>query len=135
MGVEITTVKGRREIGEFIDLPFRLHAGTPWVTPLKLERRLFLNRKLNAYFRHGEAEYFLARRDGRVVGRITAQIDFAYNQFHGGRTGMFGFLEFEDDPEILRALLADGRSAGCGRAAATRCWGRWTSLSTRRPGS
>ncbi|HEX3736056.1 MAG TPA: hypothetical protein VHV53_00815 [Solirubrobacterales bacterium] len=117
MAVEITTVKGRRQVGEFIDLPFRLHAGTPWVTPLKLERRLFLDRKLNAYFKHGEAEYFLARRDGRVVGRITAQIDFAYNRFHGTRTGMFGFLEFEDDPAILGALLAAAegwlRARGC----------------------
>jgi GNAT superfamily N-acetyltransferase len=117
MAVEITTVKGRRQIGEFIDLPFRLHAETPWVTPLKLERRIFLNRKLNAYFKHGEAEYFLARREGRVVGRITAQIDFAYNRFHHSRTGMFGFLEFEDDPEILATLLATAeswlRARGC----------------------
>ncbi len=117
MAVEITTVEGRRAIGEFTDLPFRLHQGTPWVTPLKIERNLFLSRRLNPYFKHGEAEYFLARRDGRVVGRITAQIDFAYNQFHGGRTGMFGFLEFEDDPEILRALLASAeawlRARGC----------------------
>ena len=75
MGVEISTVKGRRDLREFVDLPFRLHAGTPWVTPLRLERRIFLNRRLNAYFTHGEAEYFLARRGGRVVGRITAQID------------------------------------------------------------
>jgi GNAT superfamily N-acetyltransferase len=117
VGVEITAVKGRRQIGEFIDLPFRLHAGTPWVTPLKLERHQFLTRKLNAYFTHGEAEYFLARRDERVVGRITAQIDFAYNRFHGGRTGMFGFLEFEDDPEVLARLLAAAegwlRARGC----------------------
>jgi GNAT superfamily N-acetyltransferase len=117
VGIEITRVEGSRQVGEFIDLPFRLHAGTPWVTPLKLERRLFLNQKLNAYFKHGEGEYFLARRDGRVVGRITAQIDFAYNQFHGGRTGMFGFLEFEDDPEVLARLLAAAegwlRARGC----------------------
>jgi GNAT superfamily N-acetyltransferase len=106
VAVEITTVRDRRELGEFIDLPFRLHAGTPWITPLKVERRAFLSKKLNAFFKHGEAEYFLARRGGRVVGRITAQIDFAYNQFHGTRTGMFGFIEFEDDPEILRALLS-----------------------------
>ncbi|MBS1676873.1 MAG: hypothetical protein JST08_05760 [Actinobacteria bacterium] len=117
MAVEITTVKNRRQIGEFIDLPFRLHKGTPWVTPLKLERHQFLTRRLNAYFTHGEADYFLARREGRVVGRITAQIDFAYNRFHGTRTGMFGFLEFEDDPEVLAALLrtAEGwlRARGC----------------------
>jgi GNAT superfamily N-acetyltransferase len=110
VGIEVTSARGRKAVGEFIDLPYRLHAGTPWVPPLKLERRVFLSRKLNAYFSHGEAEYFLARRDGRVVGRITAQVDFAYNRFHGGRTGMFGFLEFEDDPEVLRALLAAAES-------------------------
>ena len=87
------------------------------MTPLKLERHQFLTRRLNAYFTHGEADYFLARRDGRVVGRITAQIDFAYNRFHGTRTGMFGFLEFEDDPEVLAALVRTAewwlRARGC----------------------
>jgi hypothetical protein len=82
-----------------------LHAGTPWIPPLKLERYAFLSRKLNAYFTHGEAEYFLARRGGRVVGRITAQIDREFNDFHDNRWGMFGFLELEDDPDVLRALL------------------------------
>jgi GNAT superfamily N-acetyltransferase len=117
VAIEIVTARGRRAIGEFIDLPYRLHAGTPWVPQLKLERRIFLSRRLNAYFSHGEAEYFLARHEGRVVGRISAQIDFAYNQFHGSRTGMFGFLEFEDDPAILAALLAAAeewlRARGC----------------------
>ena len=117
MGVEVQPARGFRQIGEFIDLPFRLHAGTPWVPPLKLERRIFLSRRLNAYFSHGEAEYFLARRGGRVVGRITAQIDHAYNEFHKSRTGMFGFLELEDDPEILAELLGAAeawlRQRGC----------------------
>ena len=58
-----------QQLRAFVDLPFRLHAGTPWIPPLKLERYLFLTRRLNPYFTHGEAEYFLARRDGRVVGR------------------------------------------------------------------
>ncbi len=118
--VEVVPVRGGRDLRAFIDLPFRLHAGTVWVPPLKLERRLFLNRKLNAFFKHGDAEYFLARRGGRVVGRVTAQIDRAYNEFHDNRWGMFGFLEFEDDQEVLEALLraAEGwlRERGCDRA-------------------
>ena len=51
------------------------------------------------------AQYFLARRDGRVVGRITAQIDAPSTRITATRWGMFGFLEFEDDPEVLDALL------------------------------
>ena len=105
MSVDVRPVQGFRDLREFIALPFRLHAGTPWVPPLKIERYLFLNRRLNPYFTHGEAEYFLARRNGRVVGRVTAQLDRAFNDYHQAKWGMFGFLEFEEDPEVLEALL------------------------------
>src|SRR5436305_5984968 len=105
MSPEVRPVQGLRDLREFVALPFRLHAGTPWVPPLKVERYLFLNRRLNPYFTHGEAEYFLARRDGRVVGRITAQVDHAFNDYHQARWGMFGFLEFEEDQEVLTSLL------------------------------
>ncbi len=103
--VQIAPVRGVRDLRAFVELPYRLHAGTPWVPPLKLERYMFLTKKLNPYFTHGEAEYFLARRGGKVVGRITAQIDHAFNEFHQNRWGNFGFLEFEDDQEILNGLL------------------------------
>ena len=117
--VSIRTARGPAAVKRFIDLPYRLHAGTPWIPPLKLERRLFLNRRLNPYFTHGEAEYFLAWRDGRVVGRVSAQIDRAFNAYHGNRWGMFGFLEMEDDPEVAAALLDAAatwlRERGCER--------------------
>ncbi len=106
MGVEVTAVSGRRDLKAFIELPFRLHANHPlWVPPLKLERRLFLNRRMNAFFTHGEAEYFLARRDGRVVGRISAQVNHAFNDYQQKNWGWFGFLELEDDQEVAEALL------------------------------
>jgi GNAT superfamily N-acetyltransferase len=115
----IRPVRNRRDLKRFVDLPYRLHQGTPWVPPLRLERRLFLNRKLNPYFKHGEAEYFLALRGERVVGRISAQIDRAFNEFHQNRWGMFGFLDLEDDEEAMTALLdaaADWlRQRGCER--------------------
>jgi hypothetical protein len=104
--VQVRAVSGRRDLTRFIDLPFALHANHPqWVPPLKIERRLFLNRRLNAFFSHGEAEYFLALRDGRAAGRISAHIDHAYNDYHGERWGWFGFLELEDDAATATALL------------------------------
>lgn len=113
----IRPVRNRRDLKRFVELPYRLHEGTPWVPPLKLERRLFLNRRLNPYFKHGEAEYFLALRGERVVGRISAQIDRAFNEFHRNRWGMFGFLDLEDDEEVMAALLGAAedwlRQRGC----------------------
>ena len=105
MSVQVTPVRSLGDLKAFVDLPYRLHAGTVWVPPLKLERYLFLSRRVNAFFKHGRAQYFLARRDGRVVGRISAQINDAYNDYHQDASGMFGFLEFEDDLEVVTALL------------------------------
>jgi GNAT superfamily N-acetyltransferase len=106
VSVEVRKVSGRADLKRFIDLPFRLHANQPlWVPPLKLERRLFLSRRMNAFFSHGQAEYFLALRGERVVGRITAHINHAFNDYQKKNWGWFGFLEFEQDQEVLDALL------------------------------
>jgi GNAT superfamily N-acetyltransferase len=103
----VSPVRGRRDLREFIGLPYRLHSTSPvWVPPLRIERRIFLSRRFNAFFKHGDAQLFLARRDGRVTGRVSAQYDQAFNDYHDNRWGMFGFLEMEDDPEVLPALLA-----------------------------
>lgn len=103
--IEVRPVSGRRELTAFIKLPFRLHQGTVWVPPLISERRAFLDRSKNPYFDHAEAEYFLAWRDGKPVGRITAQIDSRWDEFQGGGDGMFGFFESENDAPIAEALL------------------------------
>jgi len=118
VAVEIKSVSGLGDLRRFVDLPYRLHANHPlWVPPLKLERYLFLSRKMNAFFSHGEAEYFLATRGGRVVGRATAQINTAFNEQQTKNWGWFGFLEFEEDIEVLGALL----DAACGWLRARGC--------------
>jgi len=103
--VNVRPVRGRRDLDAFIRVPFRLHRGTPWVPPLIIERREFLNRDKNPFFAHGEAEYFLAERDGEVVGRITAHVDERWTQHNGGNDGMFGFFECERSPETAKALM------------------------------
>lgn len=102
----VEPVRGRADLERFIRLPYRLYRDADrWVPPLLFERRRHLDRRRNPYFQHAEAEYFLARREGRVVGRITAQVDRRFNEFQGNDWGHFGFLECEPDPEIAEALL------------------------------
>jgi GNAT superfamily N-acetyltransferase len=76
------------------------------VPPLLLERRRFFDRQRNPFFEHAEAEYFLAWRGGRAVGRLSAHVDRHFNEFQDHDWGMFGFFECEDDPEAAQALLA-----------------------------
>jgi len=107
MSLEIRPVASRRDLTTFITLPRRLYRTEPnWVGPLISERRRFLDRSRNPFFDHAEAEYYLALRDGRPVGRITAQVDRNFNEFQGNDWGMFGFFECERDPEAAQALLA-----------------------------
>ncbi len=90
----------------FIRLPFRLYKGQPnWVPPLIYERKRHLDRKKNPFFEHAEAEYFLALRDGEVVGRISAHIDQRLNEFQNNDWGLFGFFESIDDQEVADALF------------------------------
>src|SRR5215218_7603224 len=87
--VTVRPVKSKGDLRAFIKLPFRLHRGSPWVPPLIMERREFLDRDKNPFFEHAEAEYFLAERDGEIVGRITAHVDERWTQHNGGNDGMF----------------------------------------------
>jgi GNAT superfamily N-acetyltransferase len=120
MAVDVTPVGTRKDLDTFIKLPFRLYRGQEhWIPPLIYDRRRFLDRSRNPFFEHGEAEYFLARRDGRVVGRISAQVDRHLHEFQDNRWGQFGFFDAEDDQEAATALVdaaeAWVRARGCDR--------------------
>jgi len=106
MSVTVTPVSGRRDLDAFIKLPFGLYRDDPnWVPPLFYTERHRFNPKTNPFLQHADHQLFLARRDGQVVGRISAHVDHEHNRFHQERTGFFGFFESQDDPETARALL------------------------------
>jgi len=105
--VTIRPVRSRSELKGFVKVPFRLHRDHPqWVAPLVFERMEFLNPKKNPWFQHGEAELFVAERDGEPVGRLSAHIDRRWDEYQGGSDAMFGFFETSEDPEVARALIA-----------------------------
>ena len=105
--VEIRPVASKRELNTFIKLPWRLYRNEPnWVPPLLFDRKRFLDRRRNPFFKHADVEFFLAWRGERPVGRITAQIDRHFNKFQQHDWGMFGFFECENDPEAAASLLS-----------------------------
>jgi hypothetical protein len=106
VAIEVRPVRSRRELKTFIKLPWRIYGNDdPWVPPLIPERRRFLDRSRNPWFEHADAELFVAWRDDSPVGRISAQVDHAYNDFHGSRWGWFGFFECVEDRAAAAALL------------------------------
>jgi len=106
--VRVAPARGSGDLRRFIDLPWRLYAGDPcWVPPLRSKVRELLDER-HPFYAGGaaEREVFLARRGGRVVGRVVAVANHAFNVYHNDRTGFFGFFECEDDQVASRDLLA-----------------------------
>ncbi len=105
MSISVRPVATKADKKAFIDLAYRLNAGDPnWVPPLKDEVNGLITPGRNPWFEHGEAAFFLAERDGRVVGRISAQVDQLVLQHMGAGIGQWGLFEGEDEA-VFRALI------------------------------
>ena len=109
--VTIRPVETKQDRKTFIDLPFRLYADDPnWVPPLKGEALGLITPEKNGWFSHAKAQLFLAKEDGRVVGRISAHIDtlaltMPAAQGFGPGVGQWGLMDAERE-DIFVALLA-----------------------------
>jgi ribosomal protein S18 acetylase RimI-like enzyme len=105
--VTIREAVTKKEINTFIKFPWTIYKNDPnWVPPIIMDVRRMLDRKKSPFFEFGEAIYFLAYRNKKCVGRVTAHINHNHNNFHQSRDGFFGFYECVDDSEVSDALLA-----------------------------
>ena len=104
--IEISAVRTRKDRDDFVKFPRRIYVNDPaWVPPLLLERKEFIDRTEHPFYRHGEAELFLARRNGEIAGRIMSSDDPNYNALHRSNVGCFGLFETIDELDIAHALL------------------------------
>lgn len=116
MSLGIRAVKSKADRRAFVDLPYRLYANDPnWVPPLKDEVHGLITPGKNPWFEHGEAELFLAMRDGRVAGRICAHVDHLATAQPaqlgmGPGAGNWGLLEAED-AEAAAVLITRAEAA------------------------
>ena len=104
--VEVVPVTNKGLLKAFIKAPWPIYKDdAAWRPPLLLERRMALSPR-EPVFQHLQWQAWLARRNGRTLGRISAQVDALHQDRYGDATGFFGLLEGEDDPQIFAALLA-----------------------------
>lgn len=117
-GLEVVTVDSKGSLNEFVELPYRIYRDDAhWVPPLRIAVRELLDKAKHPYYANAETELYLARRDGKTVGRVAAILDKAHNRFHEEKAGFFGFFECEDDTEAAKALLAAARKWTAGKGA------------------
>ncbi len=98
-------------ITAFLDVVSAIYKGDPYyVRPLDMDLGDRLNPKKNPFFQHGEGTIFTAHKQGRCVGRITAQIDREHLDRYKDATGFFGFFDTMNDPVVSSALLGRAES-------------------------
>ena len=105
--IEIKRVTDKRGLDAFIQLHYDLYRGNQFDAPnLYKDELRTLSRDKNSAFDFCDAEYFLAYRDGKVVGRVAAIVNYRYNEQWQRPCVRFGWLDLIDDAEVMRALLA-----------------------------
>jgi GNAT superfamily N-acetyltransferase len=104
--VTVQPVRNDRDRRIFLEFPWKIYRHDPlWVPPLLADRRRATDPRTGVFFKRGEAEFFIAWRDGVPVGTICAAVDKAYNASMQKSECMFGFFECVNDAQAARALL------------------------------
>lgn len=109
--IEVRPIRGARERRFFLTFPWRIYGDDPlWVPPLLPQRAATIDPERGLFFKRGQAEFFIAWRDGQPVGTICAAEDPPTNEERGKRECLFGFFECLEEYEVAEALLNTVRS-------------------------
>ena len=117
MSIKIIPAEGKL-LKKYIDYPHELYADDPQYVPeLYMAQKDMFSRKKNPFFEHAEVESFLAEKDGKTVGRISAILNHNYNEYHKCTVGFFGFFDVVNDYDVAKTLLDTAvawcRNKGC----------------------
>ncbi len=104
--VEKIDTGDRRKVKQFVQFYYDLYKGCPqWVPPLFLDANLPLNRKKHPFFEHSHADFFIAVRDGKTVGRICGADNRPFNDYHHAKKAHFYAFDCINDLEVARSLF------------------------------
>ena len=98
--------RSKKEVNEFVKFPFKLYENVnEWVPPIISDIKLMLNKNKHPFYEHSDAEFFTARDNGEMVGRIACIENKKYNQYHGKKQASFYLFECIDDQSVAEALF------------------------------
>ena len=103
---EIQEVNSKKRSGQFLQYPLDLYAGNKFfVPPLLANEKKILSPKYNPAFLHSESRFWLAKKDGKIAGRIGGIINHSYNEKMGKNIARFNWFDCIDDAEVAGALF------------------------------
>jgi len=99
-------IRSKKEVNEFVKFPFKLYENVnEWVPPIISDIKLMLNENKHPFYEHSDAEFFTARDNGEMIGRIACIENKKYNQYHGKKDASFYLFECVDDQSVAKALF------------------------------
>ncbi|MCX6121309.1 MAG: hypothetical protein NTX44_06780 [Ignavibacteriales bacterium] len=105
-GLIIRPIASKHDVNSFIRFLWKIYKNYPaWVPPLMMDRKKLMDREKNPFYKHSDAEFYLAEHEGEVVGRIGAIVNHNHNKEHGENIGFFGFFECINDQTVANALF------------------------------
>lgn len=106
ISIQKVDTSSKAQVNEFLDLHYRLYKGTPqWVPPIKDDIRMMLNRNKHPFYEHSDADFFVARRNGEMLGRIAVLENKEFNRYHQTRKASFYLYDTVDDQEVSNCLF------------------------------
>ncbi|HEY59443.1 MAG TPA: hypothetical protein G4N92_01975 [Anaerolineae bacterium] len=96
----------KREVNQFVKFPFEIYKDVPqWVPPIQADIKIMLNKNKHPFYEHSNAEFFVAHRNRKMVGRISLLENKAYNKYHNKKQASFYLFECIDDQEVANRLF------------------------------
>jgi len=106
MNIIRVDLANRRQVWDFLALPFRIYRDRPqWVPPLAMDERARLNPRRYPFYRHSATAFFLAYEGGRAIGRLAVLDNRLYNEFNHEKTAFFYLFECENNLQAARELF------------------------------
>ncbi len=106
LNIEKVDTENKSQVHRFVSIPYRLYANHPqWVPPIMIDGYLYLNRQKHPFLEHSDADFFIAVKDGKDVGRIAAIENKRFNEYHHEKQAQFYFFDCENDREVASALF------------------------------
>lgn len=106
ISIEQLDTTSRKQRKEFVNFHYELYKGCPqWVPPFRADIDVMMNRDKHPFYEHSDADFFLAKRDGKVVGRIAVLENKPFNKYHEKNEAQFYLFDSIDDKEVFEILF------------------------------
>jgi len=104
--LDLIDTGNKGQVDQFVKFHYTLYKNCPqWVPPFLVDVNMMLNRNKHPFYEHSDADFFVARRDGQIVGRVAVMENKPYNRVHESRQGVFYLFDSINDQEVTNALF------------------------------